>query len=290
MKLRLSLSVLALLLSSLTAQDAPELKTTALTENILVISGGGGNSAALNAVDDILVIDVMVKRAAQVYRELLASQWPGDIAYVINTHYHGDHTGGNTLFGEEATIIAHTNVLKRLSTEQGSGDRIVPPLAAVGQPVITFDETLAINLNGVRLELKHYPHSHTDGDITVLFTKANIVHLGDLCFGLNFPYVDLGSGGDVFGLVETYAKLIKDLPPDVTVIPGHGPISDMDDLKAIQKMLLATTKIVKKNKDKGWDLERIQKKGLGKKWDSWGTGFINADRWIETIYNSLNRK
>ncbi len=135
----------------------------------------------------------------------------------------------------------------------------------------------------------HHPHSHTDGDSVVYFTKSNVVHMGDLFFAGRFPFVDLESGGDVLGLTKSIKRILDKLPPGVKIIPGHGPLSDADDLRSYHRMLVETTDIVRARIRDKQSLEQIRQAGLPAVWKGWGEGFINTDRWLESIYKSLTR-
>src|SRR6185295_6275665 len=172
-------------------------------------------------------------------------------------HYHGDHTGANVEFGREAPIIAQENVRKRLSTEQVSKffKRTTPPLAKEGLPVITFDHAVSVFFNGEEIKVIHFPHSHTDGDSIIFFTSSNVIHMGDNFFNPRFPVVDLEAGGNVVGMTKTVGEVISKLPAGVKLIPGHGPLSDPEGLKAFHRMLVETTAIVQKKKKSGKTLE-----------------------------------
>ena len=141
------------------------------------------------------------------------------VRFVINTHFHGDHTGGNVNFGETSTILAHDNVRKRLLTGT--------PKA--GLPVITFDHDVSVHVNGEDIRALHFPSGHTDGDVIVFFPKSNVVHMGDDFVRYGFPYIDIKSGGSVQGMIDGLEKTIGQLPPDVKVIPGHGAVSNLDE-------------------------------------------------------------
>ena len=209
---------------------------------------------------------------------------------MLNTHFHGDHIGSNAFFGDTGTIIAHENVRERLTSPRTRGDRTSPAMASEGWPVITFDDSLFIHFNGERIRVIHLPNGHTDGDSVIVFTKSNVVHMGDDFFAGRFPYVDLDSGGSVQGLTRNIGKVIKQVSPDVKIIPGHGPLSTVDDLKAFHDMLIETTRIVKQAVSSGRSLDEIKTDGLPSKWDEWGSGFIPTERWIETIHKSLSQR
>jgi cyclase len=264
-----------------------EIKAEHVAGKVYMLTGAGGNIGVSVGEDGILIIDDQFAPLADKIRAALKGLGEGKLKFVLNTHWHGDHTGGNEAFGAEAPIVAHTNVRKRLSTEQHVLGNTTPPSPPKALPVVTYDQSVSIHFNGEELKVVHYPHGHTDGDSVIFFTGANVVHMGDDFFAGRFPFVDLASGGSVQGLTENVGSIIKKLPPDVKIIPGHGPLSKLDDLKAFHHMLVATTDIVQKEVKAGKSLEDIKKAGLPAEWKEWGSGFIDTAHWVEFIYNSL---
>lgn len=267
-----------------------QIKTHHIAGNIYMLEGRGGNIGVSAGPDGILIVDDQFAPLADKIRAALAEIGDGKLVFVLNTHFHGDHTGGNPEFGREAHIIAHRNVRKRLSTPQEVLGRTSEPLPKEGLPVITFEESTSIHFNGEEIRMIHMSSSHTDGDAIVFFTKSNVVHMGDTFFSGRFPFVDLGSGGDVAGLITTIRKVLEQVPADAKIIPGHGSLSTRADLKAYHQMLVATTDHVREQMKAGKTLDDIQAAGLPSKWDSWGTGFIKTDRWIGIVYNSFSKK
>lgn len=262
-----------------------EIKATKIAGNVYMLEGQGGNIGATIGSDGILIIDDQFAPLSEKIRAKLAELGEGKLKFVLNTHFHGDHTGGNVNFGKEATIIAHTNVRKRLSASQGNN----PPAPKEALPVITFDQSLAVNFNGEEIRAMHYPNSHTDTDSIILFTNTKVAHLGDTFFNGSFPFVDLNSGGSVEGLTRTIGDLITKLPTDVKIIPGHGALGSLDDLKRYHRMLVETTSIVRKKMDSGKTLEQIKNEGLPTEYESWGKGFIKTPAWIEALHKSLSQ-
>ncbi len=269
--------------------DNVEIKATHVRGNIYMLNGTGGNIGVSVGSDGVLIVDDKFAPLADKIRAALKEVGGGELKFILNTHWHGDHTGGNQVFGPEAPIIAHTNVRKRLATDQEIFGRTVPAAPKEAWPVITFDYAVSVHFNGEEIKAIHFPHGHTDGDTVMFFTGSNVVHMGDDFFSGRFPFVDLGSGGDVEGLTKNVAAVIKKLPADVKIIPGHGPVSTLDDLKTYHRMLIETTNIVREAMGAGKSLEDIKAEGLPEEWSSWGSGFIPADRWLETIHRSLSR-
>lgn len=258
-----------------------KVKTTHVAGNIYMLKGAGGNIGVSVGPDGILLVDDQFAPLAEKIRNALKELGEGPLKFLINTHFHGDHTGGNSIFGKEAHIIAHANVRKRLQIESSPQEAL---------PVVTFDDSLSIHFNGEEIRVIHFPNSHTDGDSVIFFTGSNVVHMGDLFFSGRFPYVDLNSGGDVEGLIKHIEKLLAELPFDVKLIPGHGPLADIDDLKTYHQTLVATTDMIRDQIEAGKILDQIKEAGLPKKWRSWGAGFISTGQWIEIVHRSLTKK
>ena len=269
-----------------------EVKATKVAGNVYMLQGAGGNIGVSVGDDGLLIVDDQFAPLADKIRAALKGIADKKLHFILNTHWHGDHTGGNVVFGPEATIIAHDNVRKRLATEQKSTvfNSTTPPSPKEALPVITFDQTLTVHFNGEDIRAIHYPKGHTDGDSVIFFSASNVVHLGDDFFAGRFPFVDLESGGSVEGLTKNIGELITKIPADAKLIPGHGPISTLDDLKAYHRMLQQTTEIVRAKISAGKTLDQIKSEGLPAEFAPWGAGFIKTDRWVETIYKSLTVK
>lgn len=265
-----------------------EIKTQKVAGNIYMLEGAGGNIGVSAGEDGILIVDDQFKPLADKIRAALKGINPGKLRYVLNTHFHGDHVGSNEIFGAEATIIAHDNVRKRISTRQESSRGVVEALAKEGWPVITFDASVSVHFNGEEIRVIHVPNGHTDGDSIIHFTGANVVHMGDQMFAGHFPFIDLEGGGTLRGYTKNIADIIAQLPADVKIIPGHGPLSTLDDLKAMHKMLVGTADIVQKKIKEGKSLESIISEGLPE-YESWNWQFISTKTWIETLHKELSK-
>jgi glyoxylase-like metal-dependent hydrolase (beta-lactamase superfamily II) len=286
---QLILTALAILFMSATNTPAQqdfskvEIKATKVSGNIYMLQGSGGNIGVSVGADGILIVDDQFAPLADKIKAALKTLGEGKLKFILNTHYHGDHTGGNVVFGPDAPIIAQTNVRKRLQ-QPPQGQQPAPKEAL---PVITFDQSVSVHFNGDEIRVLHFPHGHTDGDAIIFFTSSNVVHMGDDFFNGMFPFVDIDSGGDVAGYVKNVGDVLGKLPAGAKIIPGHGPLATADDLKKFHDMLVTTTGIVQQKIKAGKTLEQIKTEGLPDEWKSWGEGFIKTDRWIETIYRSF---
>ncbi len=258
---------------------AVEIKTQQLTDKIYMLIGAGGNIGVSKGSDGLLMIDDQFAPLAPKIKQALSKLGTELPAYLLNTHHHGDHTGGNAAFGTDSLIIAHDNVRLRMVSGTPSAEKIA-------LPVITFEKQARIHFNNEEIQLIHMPNGHTDGDSIVYFTTSNVVHMGDHYFKDRFPYVDLGAGGSVDGMADNIATALALIKDDTQVIPGHGPLANKDDLKRYLAMLNTTSAQIKSAIRKGDSLEAILENGLGSQWDTWGQGFINEESWIQTLYSS----
>jgi len=264
-----------------------EIKVEHVAGKVYMLTGSGGNIGVSVGEDGLLIVDDQYAPLADKIRAALKGLGEGKLKFVLNTHWHGDHTGGNESFAADAPILAQTNVRKRMAVDQTIFGEVVKASPAKALPVVTYDQGISLHFNGEEIDAVHYPHGHTDGDSVIFFTGSNVVHMGDDFFNGFFPFVDIASGGSVQGMAENVAQVLKKLPAGAKVIPGHGKLSDGAGLKAFHDMLVATTAVVQKEMKAGKSLDDIKKAGLPDEWKSWGTGFIKTDAWVETIYNSL---
>jgi len=272
-----------------------EIKVTKVSGNIYMLEGEGGNIAASVGEDGIVIVDdqfaLLADKIQAALKNLKITDKP--VRFVINTHYHGDHTGGNEPFANTgSTVIAHDNVRKRLESGGAAGnggslkmERKPAPKGAL--PVITFDHDVTVHLNGEDIRALHFPAGHTDGDAIIFFPKNNVVHMGDDFVRYGFPFIDVTSGGSVQGMIAAMEKVQTQVPADVKVIPGHGALSNLDDVRTYVKMLKETSAAVEKAIDEHKTLEQMKQQKILEPWAKWSGEFINADQFIETLYNSL---
>lgn len=272
-----------------------EMKVTKVNGNIYMLEGAGGNIGASVGEDGIVIVDDQYAPLADKIRAALKGITDKPLRFVINTHYHGDHTGGNALFQKDAPILAQDNVRKRMEqgTAAGNLGKITMQMPAQPKealPIITFEHDVTVHLNGEDIRALHFPSGHTDGDSIIFFPKSNVVHMGDDFVTYGFPFVDLGGGGSVEGMISAVEQVMAQLPPDVKVIPGHGPVSSMDDMKKFVAMLKETLAVVDKGIKQGKSLEQMQKENILAPWEKWNGGFLKTDTWLETLYNDLTGK
>lgn len=265
-------------------------KTVKITDRVYMLVGSGGNIGVSIGEDGTLIIDDQFAPLADKIKAALKGLGSDKPRFVLNTHWHGDHTGGNEIFGQDGTIISQTNVRKRMSVESTVLGERVKPAPKIALPVITFDQSLSIFFNGEEIKAIHFPNGHTDGDSVIFFTASNVVHLGDDFFKDRFPFVDLDNGGSVQGMIKNVGDIIGKLPADAKIIPGHGDLANLTDLKNYHQALQETTAFVEKGMKQNKTLAELKKDGLPAKYKSWGEGFIKTDVWIETIYKSLSMK
>ncbi len=272
-----------------------EIKVTKVSGNIYMLEGEGGNIAASVGDDGIVIVDDQYAPLADKIQAALKNLKITDkpVRFIINTHYHGDHTGGNVPFANSgSTIIAQDNVRKRLESggTAGNGGSVkmeVKPAEKAALPIITFEHDVTVHLNGEDIRALHFPAGHTDGDSVIFFPKNNVVHMGDDFVRYGFPFIDVASGGSVQGMISAMEKAMAQLPADVKVIPGHGDLSNLDDVRSFVKMLKETSAVVEKALSEHKTLEQMEKEKILAPWEKWSGDFIKTDAFIETLYNSL---
>jgi cyclase len=269
-----------------------QMKVTKVAGNVYMLEGAGGNIGASVGEDGIVVVDDQYAPLAERIQAALKGITDKPVRFIINTHYHEDHTGGNAYFQKQAPIIAHDNVRKRLETGGGAGNGgsvhfDAKPAAKEALPIITFDHDVTVHLNGEDIRALYFPAGHTDGDSIIFFPKSNVVHTGDDFVTYGFPFIDVDSGGSINGMIDAVEKVIAQLPADVKVIPGHGPVSSLDDVRAYLVMLKATREVVEAALKQGKTLDQMKQAKILDRWKKYSGDFINQDTFVETLYYSL---
>jgi len=284
------LFLLALLLATpLFAQNQDfskvEVKVQKVAGSVYMLIGAGGNIGVSVGEDGIVIIDDQFAPLAPKIKAALHGITDKPIKFVLNTHYHGDHTGGNEVFGREAPIIAQSNVRKRLQSGSKNLGGTTPPAPKEALPVVTFDDKVSVWANGEEIKAVHFPHGHTDGDSVIFFSKSNVVHMGDDFFNGMYPFIDVENGGSVKGMIAGVQTVLATMPDDAKVIPGHGPLSDKAGLRAFLDMLKGTWNAVDAGRKAGKTVEQLKTDNVLAPWDAWGKGFIKTDKWIELLYS-----
>ena len=256
-----------------------EVQAVHVSGPVHMLTGAGGNIAVSVGDDGVLMVDDQFLPLAQRIQDAIEALGGGRPKFVLNTHYHGDHVGGNPHFGQAATIIAHHNVRARLA-----GDESLTPAAL---PVVTFADGLSLHFNGEEIALFHLPAGHTDGDSAVWFKSANVLHLGDQLFSGRFPYIDLDAGGTVQGYAANLEAVLERAPSDVRIIPGHGPLGGLEAVREALSVIRATRAKVANAIADGAPVEAIIGSGLGSEYADWGSGFISEERWIRILARDL---
>jgi glyoxylase-like metal-dependent hydrolase (beta-lactamase superfamily II) len=262
-----------------------EVKAMKVAGSVYMLTGAGGNIGVSVGDDGIVVIDDQYAPLAPKIEAALKTITDKPVRFIINTHWHPDHTGGNEYFGRTASVISHENARKRLAA--GAKPAQIEPASKGSLPVLTFDQSLTVHLNGEDVRAMHFPHGHTDGDAIIFFTRSNVVHMGDDFFNGNFPFVDLNSGGSVSGLIENVERVLRTLPDDVKIIPGHGPLGDKTSLRAYIDVVKAARAAVEKGVKAGKSVEQLKADKVLEPWAKWASSFVTVDLFTETLYRDV---
>jgi glyoxylase-like metal-dependent hydrolase (beta-lactamase superfamily II) len=268
------------------------MKVSRLAANVYMIEGAGGNIGASVGDDGIVLVDDEVEPLVEQTMAALRRISDKPVRFVINTHYHDDHTGGNAYLQKLAPIVAHDNVRKRLESGgiSGNGSSMhneVKPAPTEALPTLTFANEIKLHVNGEHIRVLHFPAAHTDGDAIVFFSRANVVHMGDIFVTYGFPFVDIPSGGSIDGMIDAVEKVIAQVPPNVKIIPGHGSLSTVDDLRSYLAMLKATRNVVATALANGNTLDQMRRAKILDPWKKYSGDFVSEDAFLETLYNSL---
>ena len=257
-----------------------QVEATELAPNLYMLTGAGGNMAALVGNDGILLIDAQFAGMADKIQAKLHQLGEGQsLKLLINTHFHGDHVGANAAFAEQARIVAHDNVRVRLAADSN--------FPVSGLPDTTFNDRLVLHKNGQTIHVQAMQASHTDGDVIIWFEQANVLHTGDLMFEGRFPFIDTNAGGNLHAYIENTQLMIEKINEQTQVIPGHGQLTNQAGLKRELAMMKATLALVQQHKDNGLSEQAIIEQGLGDEWLDWHWNFITEERWIRTLYQAL---
>ncbi len=271
-------------------EETPEYKLarTDLGSGIYMLVGRGGNLGVSTGSDGVFVIDDQFAQFAPAIIEEIGSLSEGPIRFVANTHYHGDHTGGNEAMRETgASIVAHDNVRVRMSTKQENKlwGRTTEPTAPGAWPTITFSETMTFHFNDQTIDVVHVPKAHTDGDSIIYFRQADVLHMGDNFFNGMFPYIDVDGGGNVSGMIAALNKGLELGGPNTKIIPGHGPLSTPGDMKAARDRLADIQSRVKQGIDSGQSMQDMIDGQILSDYSEFAS-FIDEKNMIKIAYRS----
>ena len=293
MNIRNILPLLAILSIGLFAQrnmDDVKIKTTEVAGGVYLLEGRGGNIGVFSGPDGTFVIDAQFAPLTEKIMSAIQAIHQGPVRFLVNTHWHGDHTGGNENFRNAgATIIAHENVRQRMSEGLYNPvfKRQIEPSAPEARPVITVDQGLTFFLNGDTITATHLKKAHTDGDLVLKFHKANVIHAGDIFFVSRFPYIDVASGGSVKGLIKA-VEMILDLCDDQTrLIGGHGKLATKSDLMDYLEVIRKVTSEIETLLAAGKSLDDILINNPASAFPEWGSGFIDADTFTSIAVGSM---
>ena len=268
-----------------------EIQAQKLSDTVYMLTGAGGNIGLSVGDDAVVMVDDQFAPLTPKIKDAIAKLSQKPVKYLVNTHWHFDHTGGNENFGAAgAAIVAHENVRKRMSVEStidflGMKFKAEPRAAL---PSITFTRDTTFNVNGDELYVLHVANAHTDGDSIVHFRKSNVIHMGDTFFNKLYPFIDSSSGGSVDGVIANADRVLKMAGEDTKIIPGHGPLASKAGLKAYRDMLAAVSGSIKKQVKAGKTLAQvIDSKPTAKFDEVWGKGFLNPQRFTEMLYKNV---
>lgn len=289
------LSILFLLITlSVSAQtnyDTVKIRPVKLSEQIYMLKGSGGNIGVMIGKEGTLVIDNQFAPLSNKINGAVKTLDPGEIKFMINTHLHGDHSGGNENFYKMgATIVAHDQVRERMMKESfnARANRTTPPRDKEAWPAITFADKLNFHLNDEDIILHHFDVGHTDGDVIVQFKKANIVHTGDAFVRYGYPFIDISSGGGVNGFINTLDKILLLIDDNTKVIPGHGEVATKADVKKVRDTIADIRDQVAAALKKGKKIEDITSLGITDKYDAeWGKGFVKGKDFVLMVAENL---
>ncbi len=280
--------------ASVAAQDFDkvEIKSEKVADGIYVLFGAGGNIGVSIGDDGVLVIDDQFAPLTDKIKAAIAKLSDKPVAFVLNTHWHGDHTGGNeNMASAGAVIVAHDNVRARMSIDQNAFGREVPASPAAALPVVTFSRDVTFHFNGEEIAARHVSSAHTDGDSVVEFRNSNVVHTGDVFFNSEYPFIDTASGGSVDGVLAAVDELLSTLGDDTRIIPGHGPLSNKKELVAYRAMLVAISSAIGELIAAGKSVDEVVAAKPTKAYDAeWGDGYFSADKFVQMLYSALAAK
>ena len=274
--------------------DTVQVRTIKAGEGVYMLQGAGGNIGMSAGPDGVILVDDQYAPLTDKIKAAVAAVSPGPIRFLLNTHWHPDHTGGNENFGKSGVVIvAHENVRRHMSAEQfiTSFAQAIPKAPSGALPVVTFTDAVTFYYNGDSISAIHVAPAHTDGDVIVWFRHANVVHMGDTFFNGRYPLVDLASGGAVDGLIAAADRVLAMADANTKIIPGHGPLGDRGALQAYRAMLVTVRGRIQEAVAAGRTLAQVQAAKPTAEFDAvWGNGRITPTLFVEILYQDLSRR
>jgi cyclase len=289
----LAFALLTLVVYS-SAQDFEkiQIQTVKLTDSVYMLVGGGGNIGVSVGKDGILLVDSQFAELVEKIKAAITKINDGPIRYLINTHMHYDHTNGNEQLGKAgAIIIAHDNVRKGMKSEWShwAFDTKIPPYPEIALPAITYTDSMTIHFNDEEIHVIYMANAHTDGDTVVYFRKANVIHMGDIYFNGGYPFIDVPHGGSVNGIIEVLSRILGKIDKDTKVIPGHGPLSNREELEGYRDMLVTIRDKMLKLIKEGKTLEEITASKPTEEFDKTHQLMMPKDLFVRILYEDLSR-
>jgi glyoxylase-like metal-dependent hydrolase (beta-lactamase superfamily II) len=270
-----------------------EIAAKPIRAGIYMLTGSGGNMAVSTGEDGVFLVDDQYAPLTEKITAAIREIQDEPVRFVVNTHWHGDHTGGNENLGEAgALIVAHGNVRRRMSVEQFQKmwGRTIPASPERALPVITFTDAVTFHVNGENVHVFHVPPAHTDGDSVVHFQGADVLHAGDIFFNGTFPFIDTESGGSIEGMIDAQERILALCGDDTVIIPGHGPIAGPEDLRNARQMLMTVRERVRSAIASGKTLEELLASDpLADLDGEWGGGFIGTPQMVTIVFADLSR-
>lgn len=271
-----------------------QIQTVKVTENIFMLAGGGGNIGISVGKDGVFMIDASYAPLADKIKAAIAAVSDKPIRFLIITHWHQDHTGGNhSIAGTGAVLVAHENVRKRLSAEQFIEflKKTIPPAPESALPIITFKRDMTFHLNGDEIYIFHIDRVHTDGDAIVQFKKSNVIHMGDMYFNGMYPFIDVAAAGSINGMIKAVQRLLTLCNGNTQIIPGHGPLSDRAGLEKYLKMMVYVRDRIAREIKAGNTLDQVIASRPTRDFDPvWGKGFLKPEQFVAIVYDSLMKE
>lgn len=264
-----------------------EIQVEKVQGSVYMLVGAGGNIGVSAGEDGIVIVDDQFAPLAQKIQAALKGISDKPVRFVINTHWHFDHVGSNGYFQQQGPVLAHENVRRRMAEGAEVAGMKVPPAEKGALPIVTFNDRASVHLNGEEIRALHFPSGHTDGDAIIFFTRSNVVHMGDDFVTYGFPFVDLASGGSAQGMLAAVRKVMATAPADAKVIPGHGKLSTVADLKPFAAMLADALARVRKGVQAGQSADQLKKEKVLAGYESWSGPFVSTEKFIDTLHAEL---